>query len=158
MRALPILVALLCLGLALPQVARAGCDKDTDCKGDRVCNAEGRCVDPVPPVCPPCDCADQAAAPPDPTPPPEPTAPPVPDGDTLLITMTDGSPTTGVEITCPSGYRSRASFVEGTVSVPSVPAEACTVHFKGPVNARYGPVRGGLSLLCYIQGATAVCK
>ena len=35
------------LVLALPSVALAGCEKDTDCKGDRICNEE-KCVEPGP--------------------------------------------------------------------------------------------------------------
>jgi len=35
----------LCLGLLTPGMARAGCEKDTDCKGDRICEA-GRCTAP----------------------------------------------------------------------------------------------------------------
>ncbi len=35
-----------CLGLALHGEAQAGCEKDTECKGDRICE-EGRCVSPV---------------------------------------------------------------------------------------------------------------
>ncbi len=33
--------------LLLPSLAVAGCEKDTDCKGDRICD-QGECVDPAP--------------------------------------------------------------------------------------------------------------
>lgn len=144
----------LLLGLAWSRAAQAGCTKDTDCKGDRVCGEAGRCEDPRP--CPPCDCEDEQ--PPATSAPAAPERPEAPDGTTLLITMTDDSPTTGVEVSCPSGFRLRVSFEDGVASVPGVPAEHCSVHFKGPVNARFQPVRGGQSLLCHLQGATAVCE
>jgi hypothetical protein len=152
------------LGLALvglvglsPSSARAGCSKDTDCKGDRVCGPEGRCVDPAP--CPPCPCEEAATTEtPKPAEPAAPTRPEAPDGTTLIITMTDDSPTTGVEVSCPGGFRLRVPFEERVATVPGVPAEHCTVHFKGPVNARFQPVRGGQSLLCYLQASTAVCQ
>jgi hypothetical protein len=146
----------LLLGLAWCQAVQAGCTKDTDCKGDRVCSESGQCVDPQP--CPPCDCACEDDPPPAASAPAAPTRPVAPDGSTLLITMTDDSPTTGVEVSCPSGFRLRVSFEDGVATVPGVPAEHCSVHFKGPVNARFQPVRGGQSLLCYLQGATAVCE
>ena len=38
-------VAFICT-LAWPSLARAGCDKDTDCKGERVC-VEAQCVEPT---------------------------------------------------------------------------------------------------------------
>ncbi len=154
-RTLPPLAALaLALGLAWAALAWAGCTKDTDCKGDRICDPEGQCVDPQP--CPPCDC-DEEPAPPEPAPaPPERPAPP--DGSALVITLTGDAPTTAVEVSCPGGVRVRAPFVEGVATVSGVPAEACAVHFKGPVNARFQPVQGGQSLICYLQGATAVCE
>ncbi len=143
------------LALTWASPAQAGCTKDTDCKGDRVCNPDGQCEDPQP--CPPCDCEDDAP-PPTSTTPAAPERPPVPDGTTLLITMTDDSPTTGVEVSCPSGFRLRVPFEDGVATVPGVPAQHCSVHFKGPVSARFSPVKGGQSLLCYLQGSTAVCQ
>ena len=41
----------LTLALALGGVAHAGCEKDTDCKGDRICSAAGACVAPTPTGC-----------------------------------------------------------------------------------------------------------
>jgi len=148
--------SLLTLCLAWSSPALAGCTKDTDCKGDRVCNPEGQCVDPQP--CPPCDCDCEDEPTPVTQTPAAPERPAVTDGTTLIITMTDDSPSTGVEVSCPSGFRLRAPFEAGVATVPNVPPEHCSVHFKGPVNARFQPVRGGQSLLCYLQGATAVCQ
>jgi hypothetical protein len=137
--------------------AQAGCTKDTDCKGERICSVEGQCVDPTP--CPPCPCAEAPApppAPPAPVPPPAPR-PTVANGG-LIITMTGEAPVTGIEVVCPGGFRQRAAFEEGVAAVAGVPAEACTVNFKGPVSARFTPVHGGLALRCRIQGSTAVCE
>ena len=155
----PLAAFLLVAAVASSPVANAECTKDKDCKGDRVCNAEGRCVDPEP--CPPCDCPCAEDDTPVVTAPgaaPPPPRPEVSDGTTLLITMTDTSPTTGVEVSCPSGFRLRVPFEGRLATVPGVPAELCSVHFKGAVNARFQPVKGGQSLLCYIQGSTAVCE
>ncbi len=148
--------AMFCLGLAWATPSWAGCTKDTDCKGDRVCSADGHCVDPQP--CPPCDCSCEGEPAPVAEAPRAPERVAAPDASTLIITMTDESPTTGVEVSCPSGFRLRVSFEGGVATVPGVPAEHCSVHFKGPVNARFQPVKGGQSLLCYLQGATAVCE
>lgn len=71
---LALLLPLLTLGFLLPLRAWAGCEKDTDCKGDRVCQ-NGACVDassvqPAPsPSYPP-------SAPPPSYPPPPPSYPP----------------------------------------------------------------------------------
>jgi hypothetical protein len=40
-------VAICAALLCAPAMARAGCDKDTDCKGDRICR-DGECVGPAP--------------------------------------------------------------------------------------------------------------
>lgn len=75
-----VLVAAVLVGLVSAQV---GCTKDTDCKGDRVCEA-GRCVNPVqasPPV------AEPAPSPP---PPPPPAAPPVDASEYPKVVRHDG--------------------------------------------------------------------
>jgi hypothetical protein len=64
--------------LAAVVMAGGGCTKDTDCKGDRVCEA-GKCVSPPPPaaVATPVDATDAGVAmspPPLPPPPPPPAA------------------------------------------------------------------------------------
>ncbi|MFH1466817.1 MAG: hypothetical protein ABIO70_20705 [Pseudomonadota bacterium] len=152
---LPLCLAGFTLALAAAP-ARAGCTKDTDCKGARICNPEGRCVDPTP--CPPCPCVETHAPPPAPPPAPVP-APAVPPGpDALVITMSGDAPVTGIEVVCPGGFRQRVSFEERVATVAGVPAEACSINFKGPTSARYQPVRGGQSLTCHLQGTTAVCE
>jgi hypothetical protein len=55
---------LLSLGLVVSSAARAQCTKDTDCKGDRVCDA-GKCTAPsLPPAPPPPPGAPGTATPP----------------------------------------------------------------------------------------------
>ena len=44
MQVFAIILGVLLTGLALPNSAEAGCAKDTDCKGDRICENE-KCVD-----------------------------------------------------------------------------------------------------------------
>src|SRR6185295_1738217 len=54
-----------CAGAPSRPAVPAGCAKDTDCKGERVCE-RGACVEPAPPPPPPVDAA----------PPPRPAGPP----------------------------------------------------------------------------------
>jgi len=112
-------------------------------------------------------------APPEPDPPPTRTrststrststaaaAPKAPSGPAaLVVKMTDQTHLTAVEVNCPSGFRDRVGITTGgSASVPDVPQENCSLHFKGGVPARFSPVRGGQSLSCAIMGSTAVCK
>ena len=144
-----------CCAMLAARPALADCTKDSDCKGARICSPEGRCVDPQP--CPPCPC-EQAPEPA--TPAPAPPAAPLPaaEAGALIVTMAEASPSTGIEVTCPGGFRQRTPLQDGVARVEGLPAEACTVFFKGPVNARFAPVQGGQSLRCRLQGATAICE
>jgi serine protease Do len=54
--------------LSVSSVAHAQCSKDTDCKGERVCEG-GKCVAPAPPAAPPAGTPPAAAAPPATSPP-----------------------------------------------------------------------------------------
>jgi hypothetical protein len=69
-----------------------------------------------------------------------------------------GGGATSVEVTCPSGYRQRASISAGKASFSGVPSDSCMLYFKGGAPAQFGPVRGGQSLKCSIQATTAVCN
>lgn len=59
----------------LPIEARAQCTKDTDCKGDRICE-EGKCTSPTPPPAPPEAPPEVAAEPPPLAPAPAEASPP----------------------------------------------------------------------------------
>ncbi|MBL8614121.1 MAG: serine/threonine protein kinase [Deltaproteobacteria bacterium] len=69
-----------------------------------------------------------------------------------------GAPNTSFEVSCPGGFRGRGSLSGGAGSVSGVPGEDCTVYFKGGPPAKYGPVRGGQSISCTIEGNTAICR
>ncbi len=87
-----------------------------------------------------------------------PSAPKVKPG-TLTVKMSDQTFLSTLEVTCPSGFRKRASISPGGSStLADVPTESCVLHFKGGTPARFSPVSGGQSISCYIQGSTAVCK
>ncbi len=79
-------------------------------------------------------------------------------GGTLTVTMTDGSPVTGFEVNCPSGFRERGTIRGTSGSVANVPNEPCTIFFKGVGSAKWGPVTGGRSVKCRIEGSTGVCS
>ena len=62
-----------------------------------------------------------------------------------------------LELTCPDGYRKRASVEQNTAIFEGVPDDRCTVLFKGGVPARYSPISEG-TWYCQISGVTAVCS
>ncbi|MCP4807566.1 MAG: protein kinase [Proteobacteria bacterium] len=77
---------------------------------------------------------------------------------TLSVTLVGSSATT-MEVTCPSGYRKRASVTGGKASLSDVPSESCTVLFKGAgAPVKYSPVGGGMRKTCTVTGVTANCK
>jgi hypothetical protein len=64
--------------------------------------------------------------------------------------------TVSMEVTCPSGFRSRAEISENTSVFDGLPAEDCTLFFKGGPPARYPGVRAG-TWYCHLSGGSAVC-
>ena len=77
---------------------------------------------------------------------------------TLAVTLVGSSATT-MEVTCPSGYRKRASVTGGKASLGDVPSESCTVLFKGAgAPVKYSPVSGGMRKTCTVTGVSANCK
>lgn len=91
-----------------------------------------------------------------PAPPKQPQSPKGPAAVTVKVAA--GTPSTGVEITCPGGFRNRGTFASDVAVVSNVPQEDCTVFFKGGPPAKYKPVHGGQTLTCSFQGTTALCK
>ncbi|MBN2798492.1 MAG: hypothetical protein JXX28_05030 [Deltaproteobacteria bacterium] len=85
---------------------------------------------------------------------PRPTSAP----GTVTVKVAPGTPTTGVEVKCPGGFRSRGNFAADSVTITGVPQEDCSVLFKGGPPAKYTPVRGGQTLNCSFQGTSAICK
>lgn len=105
---------------------------------------------------------------------PEPTAPPPPpppevdparalEPGELQVRLHNPESLRSVEVSCPSGYRTRATLAPtlgGTVGVArasNLPDEACELWFKGGTPAAFSPVRPGMDLSCTVTGATAVC-
>jgi len=63
-----------------------------------------------------------------------------------------------VEVKC-EDVRERATLSNGTAMVKGIPTdEDCTLYFKGGMPVQFHPVRGGQSLTCTFEGATASCK
>jgi hypothetical protein len=100
------------------------------------------------------------ARPSGPTAPAAPAPAPKPVGPApATFTIPSGVVYTGVEVTCPSGYRNRGAFAGTKATVPDVPTtEDCTAFFKGGSPASAKPVRGGKTWACEFPSATAVCK
>jgi hypothetical protein len=101
-----------------------------------------------------------------------PKAPPVAAGpvagDVLLVEVTDSPGVSGLELSCPGGYRQRQSVIPlagpsgvagnyGPAKFRYVPKEPCTLYFKGVKPARFDPVTAGTSLRCHLVSTTAVC-
>jgi len=91
-----------------------------------------------------------------PAPAPAPRAPsgPAP----VTVNLAAGTPSSSIEIKCPSGFRNRASFAGGAATVANVPQEDCTIYFKGGPPAKFKPVKGGQTLSCRFQGTQAICQ
>lgn len=62
-----------------------------------------------------------------------------------------------LEVTCPGGYRERASVVENTATFEGVPNESCMLLFKGGTPARFNGLRAGATYQCNLTGTAAVC-
>ena len=68
----------------------------------------------------------------------------------------DSGGTLALELTCSSGHRERVDVKEATTIFNDVPAEDCTIQFKGGVPARFRHITPG-TWYCSLTGATAVC-
>lgn len=102
-------------------------------------------------------------APPPPPPPEVEPGRPLDAGE-LQVRLSNPDSIRAVEVSCPSGYRTRASLLPtlgGTVGVAratNLPDEACELWFKGGTPAAFSPVRAGQDLRCTVQGSTALCE
>jgi hypothetical protein len=63
----------------------------------------------------------------------------------------------GVELSCPSGTRLRATVDRRTAVFDGVPAEDCMMMFKGGPPLRYQPLSHG-TYTCQISGSTVLCN
>lgn len=101
------------------------------------------------------------APPPPPAPEADPSRPLEP-GE-LQVRLSNPESLRAVEVSCPSGYRTRATLLPtlgGTIGVAratNVPDEPCELWFKGGTPAAFSPVRAGQDLSCTVQGSTAIC-
>ena len=90
------------------------------------------------------------------------SAPPAPrttsNPASLTITLAGAAGISGVEVSCPSGFRDRKSISSGHVVFSGVPKEACTLFFRGAAMAKYYPVSGGQNLSCTISGTQGLCN
>lgn len=77
-------------------------------------------------------------------------------GRANIIVSAAVDPSAQLEVTCPNGYRERASIIENVATFDGLPSEACVLHFKGGTPARYNGLRSG-TYQCSLTGTTAVC-
>ena len=109
-----------------------------------------------------CARTPEATAPP-PAPPPEVQPDRALEPGELQVRLANPDSLRSVEVSCPSGYRTRPTLVPtlgGTVGVArasNLPDEPCELWFKGGTPAAFSPVRAGQDLRCTVTGATAVC-
>jgi hypothetical protein len=78
------------------------------------------------------------------------------DGRINVIVASDLPKGSWLELTCPQGFRERASVEENTATFDAVPEEECTLWFKGGVPAKFTRMRWG-TWQCLLSGTTAVC-
>lgn len=79
----------------------------------------------------------------------------------LTVALPGQSTFTAAEVQCTSGFRRRCMLSNGRCVVAAVPTSdsaGCEVFFQGATRASYGPVHGGSSLNCTVNGAAAVCR
>lgn len=86
------------------------------------------------------------------------TEPPGPPSTSVRIEVpAEGPPFYAVEVTCPSGFRDRAEFVDHAATVAGVPlGEQCRAMLKGgpPVAGR---LKGAADLTCRVVGSQLLC-
>ena len=76
----------------------------------------------------------------------------------LRIELAPGVYALKADVQCPGGFHVRVPFESGVAMIHDVPDLDCTLRFKGGAPARFGPVRGGQSLMCDLVGTTATCR
>lgn len=78
------------------------------------------------------------------------------DGRINVIINTEIPASTTLELTCPGSYRQRERIELNTAVFEDVPADECTLLFKGGVPAKYRPMRWG-TYYCGLSGSTVIC-
>ncbi|HHO51947.1 MAG TPA: hypothetical protein ENK18_13965 [Deltaproteobacteria bacterium] len=79
------------------------------------------------------------------------------DGRINVIINTEIPPSTTLELTCPGSYRRRERIELNTAVFEDVPADECTLLFKGGVPAKYRPMTWG-TYYCGLSGNTVICS
>lgn len=77
-------------------------------------------------------------------------------GRVNVILTTDLPAGASLELTCSDGFRLRVEVAQNAAVFDGVPAEECTLFFKGGVPAKFRPMREG-TWSCGLSGTTAVC-
>lgn len=63
---------------------------------------------------------------------------------------------TAAEVVCPGGFRQRDYFTDHAAAFTGLPAEPCTLSFKGGPPAQFSPIVAG-SWSCRYSGTTMLC-
>jgi hypothetical protein len=74
------------------------------------------------------------------------------------VVLVEPSRSAWIMVVCPSGFRSRATFVSGEATVGGLPDESCMLSFKGGAPARFHGVQGGQHLTCDFEKGLVDCR
>jgi hypothetical protein len=77
---------------------------------------------------------------------------------TLTIRLPDPRGVSSVAVTCPSGFTGRSAYRQLDHVIAQVPAEPCTLWFRGSSPYKFVGVSGGQTLTCSFQSGLASCE
>ncbi len=79
------------------------------------------------------------------------------EGRINVVVTSEAGGNSALEVTCPSGYRSRTDIAEATATFDGVPGEDCLLSFKGGAPAKFRGISQG-TWYCNLVGTAAICQ
>ena len=77
---------------------------------------------------------------------------------TLTVTLPDPRGVSSVAVTCPSGFTSRSAYRNAAHVITGVPAESCTLWFRGSSPYKFVGASGGQTLTCNFRSGLVMCE
>ena len=77
---------------------------------------------------------------------------------TLTINLPDPRGVSSVAVTCPSGFTGRSTYRQSAHVIPKVPAESCTLWFRGSSPYKFVGAFGGQTLTCNFRSGLVTCE
>ena len=77
---------------------------------------------------------------------------------TLTIRLPDPRGVSSIAVTCPSGFTGRSVLRQSAHVVADVPAESCTLWFRGSSPYKFVGATGGQTLTCNFRSGLALCE